>query len=1003
MKKVLLLSILMSSLLFGEKLVIVKNFNPAHIHEVSKKYDVVDLTKDHTLKLLIYDDGNYLRSLGYSFEVVVDFDTVSTKVPPGYHTFSQFVAEFESLAAQYPAICRLDTIGFSVQGRPILAMKISDNPDLEEFEPEVRLVGVHHGNEFISGEVLIAYAPYLLENYGTDPFVTKMVNEREIWIIPIFNPDGHVAGSRRNANSVDLNRDYGYMWDHEGSSPAPYSQPETQAMYEFSQLHNFVLSLTFHSGAFYVNYPWNYTPVRCEDNPFIYDVSVRYGDTTGYPVTEGYDWYQTRGDLNDYSYGIDSDIDITIEVWGNGYNPPASLIDSVADLNRRAINMILLKAGQGIGGFVIDSVTGDTIKEARIYVEGIRWPMYTDRVTGDFIKPLLPGTYSIRVEANGYLTKTIRNITVYEDSLTTITVYLTPGGGKFAFKPVEVYVNADNYTRIPVDTFLVGNMLGENDGNFFYLGVGGHVVLDLGENGISDGYLVVYEGDDGNPSEGYTVYGSNNWKGPWNLIGNGHGTQEFTFAGSYRYIKIVDDGDGSPSAFNPGFDLDAVQSARPEEPYVDVSEFLFDDSQGGNGNGRPDPGETVNVIFSLANAGLDTARNLMCVVVPGDTFITVSEDSFNYGDIPPVSSVTDTITVLISPVCPRAHLDSLIFNVSYSSNSRSIVRTFQIGELTEFDPTGPDSYGYYAVENTDTVVEVCPEFSWIEISGTGTALGLGDDDVTQVNLPFTFTYYGRSYSQISICSNGFIALGYTNSHPFSNDPLPHPDGIVMIAPLWDDLNPSSGGDVYYYYDATNHEFIVEWSQVPHFGGSQPYTFEVVLYDPAYYSTQTGDGLILFQYQQVPDAGSATIGIENPSENDALQYWYNGVSDITVSGPSNGRAILFTTSLNVGVRESESVPVKLEFSVYPNTATDRVNLQFTLNRRAPVTLKIYDISGKLVKKMDAGVLTPGTHTLSWNLRNARGRVVPSGLYFVKFESEGISMVKKILVVSNKMRR
>ncbi len=1002
MKKVLLLTILMAGSLFGEKLVIVKNFNRKHTHLISKKYDIVDLSRDNTLKLLVYDDGQYLRSLGYSFKVVVDYDTVKTKLPPGYHTFSQFVAEFESLVVQYSSICLLDTIGFSSQGRPILAMKISDNPHLEEFEPEVRLVGVHHGNEQISGEVLMAYAPYLLENYGIDPFVTKMVNEREIWIIPIFNPDGYVASTRRNANDVDLNRDYGYMWDGEGSSPRPYSQPETQAMYEFSQLHNFVLSLTFHSGAFYVNYPWNYTPVRCEDNPFIYDVSVRYGDSTGYPVTEGYDWYQTRGDLNDYSYGIDSDIDITIEVWGTGYNPPASLIDSVALLNRGAINMILLKAGQGIGGFVIDSTTGDTIKEARIYVEGIRWPAYTDRITGDFVKPLLPGTYTLRVEANGYQPKTISNVTVYEDSLTTINVYLTPGGGKFAFKPVEVFVNASNYSRITVDTFLVGNMLGENDGNFYYLGIGGYVVLDLGLLGVANGYLKVYEGDDGNPDEGYTVYGSNNWNGPWNLIGNGSGTQEFTFAGSYRYIKIVDDGDGSESAPNPGFDLDAVQSARPSGPYVDVINFTIDDSQG-NGNGVPDPGESVNVIFTLANSGLDTAANFVCVVVPGDSFLNLSVDTISFGNIAPEATITDTITMSVSSTCPRAHQDSLVFNLAYSNFTRTVVRTFDIGVLTAVDPTGPDNYGYYAVENTDTLVEIHPVFSWLEISGIGTPLGLGDDDIRQVNLPFNFTYYGSAYSRISVCSNGFIAMGSSNTTSFSNHSLPYSDGTIMVAPLWDDLNPSSNGEVYYHYDSENHRFIVEWSGVPHYGGSQPYTFEVIFYDPSYHPTPTGDGLILFQYQHVPDAGSATIGIENPSEADALQYWYNGTGGVTVSGPADGRAILFTTTLNVGISEQNPSPEKISFDVYPNTASHRATISFSLFKTSSVSIKIYDISGKLVKTMDMKNAAPGLHSVYWDLKNSRGRKVSSGLYFVKIQAEGVSKVRKIIVVGNKMRR
>ena len=1001
MKKVLVLSILMASFLFGEKLVLVPNFNKRDIPKISKKYDIVNLTPGNQLKVMIYDDGSLLKKLGYSFNVLIDYDTVTVKVPPGFHTFNQIVSIFDSLAQTYPNICLLDTIGFSSQGRPILAMKISDNPDMEEFEPEVRLVGVHHGNEQISGEVLVAYAPYLLENYGTDPFVTDMVNNREIWIIPVFNPDGYVNDTRRNGNGVDLNRDYGYMWDGSGGSSEPYSQPETQAMYEFSQLHNFVLSLTFHSGAFYVNYPWNYTPVRCEDNPFIYDVSVRYGDSTGYPVTEGYDWYQTRGDLNDYSYGIDSDIDITIEVWGTGgYNPPASLIDSVAELNRRAINMILVKAGQGVGGFVIDSVTGDTIKEARIYVEGIRWPVYTDRVTGDYIKLLMPGTYTLRVEANGYVTKTIPNVQVFEDSLTHLNVYLTPGGGRYAFKPVEVYVNASNYSRITVDTFLVGNMLGEHDGRFFYLGIGGHVVLDLGQNGIANGYVKIYEGDDGVPNEGYTVYGSNNWKGPWNIIGNGHGTESFNFAGSYRYIKIVDDGDGSTSDPNPGFDLDAVETERPSGPYIAIVNYGFDDTQTGNGNGRPDPGETLNLIFRFSNVGLDTARNAHCVFVPGDSFVTTQPETLVLGNILPGDTITDTVSLVVSQSCPRGHDESLVMHFMGDNLDQSLGINFGVGALTANDPTGPDNYGYYAVENIDTLTPAHMPYAWIDITSTGTPMNLGDDDIATVNLPFNFTYYGHTYSQISICSNGFIAMGVSSSSPYSNHSLPNSDGIVMVAPFWDDLNPSSSGRVYYHTDG--HKFIVEWYNVPFYGSSNTNTFEVIFFDPAYYPTSTGDGLILFQYQNLGSTSSVTIGIESPSENDALQYWYNGNGPVTVAGPASQRDVLFTTDLETGVDENHDSHGLLRFAVTPNTIVRNAVITFALPSRAKVDLRIYDVSGKLVKILKSGVFNPGKYTVQWNTRGFNNTPVPSGIYFVRLRVNDKRIVKKLLVLQPNRR-
>ena len=236
----------------AEKLVRVKGLTRSEVRELLMNYprSAVQMRKGDTYDLLLEDDAiRALSQKGRQVEVLLDMDKWREEVrkwapKSEYHTYSEFVQDFVNLAQSYPSITRLDTIGFSVQGRAILALKVSDNVNVKEPEPEVRIVGVHHGNEWISAEVPILFAHYLVENYGSDPDVTEMVNEREIWIIPIFNPDGHVAQTRYNANGIDLNRDYGYMWENWGSSPNPYSQPETQAMFEFSQKHNFTLSLS---------------------------------------------------------------------------------------------------------------------------------------------------------------------------------------------------------------------------------------------------------------------------------------------------------------------------------------------------------------------------------------------------------------------------------------------------------------------------------------------------------------------------------------------------------------------------------------------------------------------------------------------------------------------------------------------------------------------------------------------------------------------------------------
>ena len=220
-----------------------------------------------------------------------------------FHDYLELTAELQAIATNYTNITRLYNLGQSVQGRTIWGLKITDNPDIEENEIELRFCGCHHGNEYMSVELPLLLAYDLVQNYSINSTITSFVDNREIWIIPLVNPDGREMGQRRNANNVDLNRDYGYMWDGAGSSPSPFSQPETQVIREHALQNNFVLSYSYHTTAQYVNYVWNYKPQPTPDEPLIDMISDVYADFSGYESINGYDWYQTTGDTNDFSYG----------------------------------------------------------------------------------------------------------------------------------------------------------------------------------------------------------------------------------------------------------------------------------------------------------------------------------------------------------------------------------------------------------------------------------------------------------------------------------------------------------------------------------------------------------------------------------------------------------------------------------------------------------------------------------------------------------------------------
>ena len=341
--------------------------------------DIAEVKKGEWVKI-ITDAEEVGRLRGMGFQVIVEQkDLVAyyqsrlhpTKPMGGYHTYSETVDFLDSLHAEHPEITsEKDSIGASVEGRAIWAMKISDNPEVDEDEPEVLYDGLHHAREPITIEVLLYFMSYLVDNYGSLPGVTELVNERELWFIPIVNPDGYLYNEeqdpggggmwRKNRSydslsdcyGVDPNRNYGYMWgyDDNGSSPYPcdqtyrgpsaFSEPEIQTMRDFTIAHRFVLAMNYHSYSNLFLYPWGYDNIYTPDQGLftaIADTVVAY---TGY--TPGTPWellYNTNGDANDWMYGDTESkpkvFAFTTEVGGegDGFWPPPYRIEPLCEEN----------------------------------------------------------------------------------------------------------------------------------------------------------------------------------------------------------------------------------------------------------------------------------------------------------------------------------------------------------------------------------------------------------------------------------------------------------------------------------------------------------------------------------------------------------------------------------------------------------------------------------------------------------------------------------------------
>lgn len=507
-----------------------------------------------------------------------------------YRTYAQVGAALDSFAATYPDQCRLDTIGYSVDGRAIWAMRVTDNPMVEECETEIWLGANMHGDEMIGTEVTLYYLRYLLTHYGSNAQVQDLVNNREIWILPILNPDGHVNDWRYNSNGVDLNRDYGFMWDGEGSSPGPSSQVENRTVMAHLIENNISMSFNYHSAAYYVNYLFDYHPADPPDSQHIITLSQVYADSAGLYAINGYDWYQITGSLQDYTFGTGGALAWTIET-----DEPSgsSAIDQICYENRNALMDICDRAGWGIEGTVRDSLTSSP-RYARVEITSPeRVCVYSDPGLGDFHKMAQAGTYSIRITANGYQPKILTDVTVpASGSVNVGTVDLARDSTwLYAFRPILCRYSdhaPDNKTQ-------PRHALGAPDNVFFSLGQGGYVVLDMGEatpitnNDGND--FVVYEGSDASGNEGYTVHATNDWTGSWSSCGTGSGTDSFDLSAAglsqARYVRVTDDNSASSGQY-AGFDLDAVgfftsltgvssEGARPRA-FLDVFPSVFSTS-----------------------------------------------------------------------------------------------------------------------------------------------------------------------------------------------------------------------------------------------------------------------------------------------------------------------------------------------------------------------------------------------------------------------------------------
>ncbi len=251
----------------------------------------------------------------------------------GYHTMATVESHLQQLEKDYFDLVRLETYGQSNEGRPLYALRIEGRA--LAMKSEVLITSATHGDELITVEVTFDLIERLLKGYGSDTRMTEILDKHVVYYIPVINPDGYVRRTRYS-NGVDPNRDYPYP-----DLPERDSNECIRAVMKFTDQHDFVASLDYHSALGTYMYPWSYKSSAAPDAARFRDVTKRMAATNGYKYGQiPHLLYIAKGASADYYYWKKKTFALAVEIGGTN-NPPASQIQKYADENAEALWIFL--------------------------------------------------------------------------------------------------------------------------------------------------------------------------------------------------------------------------------------------------------------------------------------------------------------------------------------------------------------------------------------------------------------------------------------------------------------------------------------------------------------------------------------------------------------------------------------------------------------------------------------------------------------------------------------
>ncbi|MBI2864025.1 MAG: zinc carboxypeptidase [Chloroflexi bacterium] len=364
----------------------------------------VDLNGRFAVLLITDDDAESLRAGSYRVEL--DERSAGQSLlswSAEYYTYDRMLAELTQLTANYPSIARLYDLGPTWKttkgeaGRRVWALRIrrGDNP-----KPQILFDADQHAREIVTPEIAMRLAKHLLENYGRDAEATYLVDNRDVWIVPMVNPDGHVlveggvSLKRKNDDTdnggcgepywgVDINRNFPYRWSSPGADsypcgetyygPSAGSEPETQALMRLIDDNSFMFLMDYHSFGNLVLWPWGYTDSGTDLDPRLAatgaklaQLTARSGGTSYSPI-QGSQLYLTSGNLLDWAYASKSVLAYTTEIGSSGdwFDPPYARVDAFWAENKPPALYLLNIADDP------DRVYGPETRDARAFAGSV--------------------------------------------------------------------------------------------------------------------------------------------------------------------------------------------------------------------------------------------------------------------------------------------------------------------------------------------------------------------------------------------------------------------------------------------------------------------------------------------------------------------------------------------------------------------------------------------------------------------------------------------------------